>query len=285
MRLFRKMTGILLIFALMTILLCACGQTQEPPEKIQLSGMTEPEAEQPALPTEVLPAAADADTAPDAAASAETGTDVPADEEEPAATPRADRVPDEWFADAAFFGNSLVDGLHSFGSLSCGDFYAGTSASVLSVESTKDAHLSDGTPATLLEALLEKQYHKIYVLLGINELGFTVEGFVDLYAELLDTVAAAEPDAEIYVMSLTPITEQRSNNGDLFTREKVLRFNQAIRAMVEEAGYTYIDLYTPLADENGWLPAAQSTDGVHFTPEKYQEWSELMRVNYDGGAV
>ena len=285
MRLFRKMTGILLIFALMTVLLCACGQTQEPPEKIQLSGMTEPEAEQPALPTEVLPAAADAGTAPDAAASAETGTDVPADEEEPAATPRADRVSDEWFADAAFFGNSLVDGLHSFGSLSCGDFYAGTSASVLSVESTKDAHLSDGTPATLLEALLEKQYHKIYVLLGINELGFTVEGFVDLYAELLDTVAAAEPDAEIYVMSLTPITEQRSNNGDLFTREKVLRFNQAIRAMVEEAGYTYIDLYTPLADENGWLPAAQSTDGVHFTPEKYQEWSELMRVNYDGGAV
>ena len=292
MRLFRRITGALLIFTLVTVLFCACGEAPEPPDRVQLGGMTGPEVEQPALPPEETPEAGPTETT-ELVTAEETGTDgtdIPEPESmaeptpEPTPEPRAERVTDDWFADAAFFGNSLVDGLHRFGNLTCGDFYAGTSASVLSVGTMKDAHLSDGAAATLLDALLEKQYQKIYVLLGINELGFTVEGFVDLYAELLDTIAAAEENAALYIMSLTPITEQRSNNGDLFTREKVLRFNQAIREMAEEKGYTYLDLYSAMADENGWLPSAESTDGVHFTPDKYLEWSELMRLNYDGCA-
>ena len=281
MRLFRKEISILLIIAFFAVLLCACGETQTPPEQIQLGGVNEPESEQPALPPEETPAPAPAAETPSVP---ETADAVPDAQSAPAEETRAERVTDEWFADAAFFGNSLLDGLHSFGDLSCGEFFAGTSASVLSVETTMDARRSDGSAATLLDALLEKQYRKIYVLLGINELGFTVEGFVSLYGELLDTIAAAEPDAELFVMSLTPITEQRSNSEDLFTREKVLKFNEAIRAMTEEKGYTYLNLYTPLADESGWLSPEESTDGVHFTPEKYLEWSELMRVNYDGRA-
>ena len=201
---------------------------------------------------------------------------------QPVTTPTPEPTPepftDEYFADAAFFGNSLVDGLRSFGGLEYGDFFAGTSASVLSVDTIKDAHLSDGTAATLLDALLEKQYGKIYILLGINELGFNKDSFVSLYADLLDTIAAAEPDAVLYIMSLTPLTEKRSNSDDLFTRPRVEEFNAAIRTMAETHGYIYLDLYSALADANGWLPQEQSTDGVHFTVDKYWEWADFLRA-------
>ena len=279
MRLIKKMICILLAMAVPAALLCACGEPSVPPEQISQGSVTEPvsEAGYPALPAAETPSPAPTPT-PEAVPE-ETPEPVP----EITPTPRAERVEDDYFADAAFFGNSLVDGLHSCGGLQYGDFFAGTSASVISVETTKDAHRSDGTAATLLDALLEKQYGKIYILLGINELGFRVGGFTDLYAGLLDTISAAEPDAEIYVMSLTPITEKRSNSPDLFTGEKVLAFNSAIRAMVEEKGFTYLDLYAAFADENGWLPPEKSTDGVHFTTDTYQEWAEYLRTHYDGG--
>lgn len=279
MQLLRKKICILLALTLFAGL-CACSERTpeaEPPvpETISQGSVTEPATEEPAP---ALPAAAVTETP----APTPEPTPEPIPEETP--EPRAERVTDDYFADAAFFGNSLMDGLHRFGGLEYGSFFAGTSANVLSVESTRDARLSDGSPATLLDALLEQQYGKIYVLLGINELGFNTQAFVDLYAGLLDKIAAAEPDAQLFVMSLTPITQKRSSSEDLFTRERVEEFNAAIRSMTEEHGFTYLDLYTPFADESGWLPAAQSTDGVHFTAEKYLEWAEYLRTNYDGCA-
>ena len=150
---------------LLLTLLCACGANPAVPEQRE----TPRPSETPATP-----------------APTPTPTPVPTATPEP----RAERVEDDYFADAAFFGNSLVDGLHLFGGLTQGDFFAGTSANVISVESTMDTTRSDGSAATMLDALLEEDYAKIYVLLGINELGFTVDSFVDLYAALLDKIQA-----------------------------------------------------------------------------------------------
>lgn len=244
-----------LLLLLALSLLCACNGTPGPEKTPPLS--------EAALPTQ-------------------TPSPTPAPTPSPTPEPRAERVEDAYFADAAFFGNSLMDGLHSFGGLECGDFFAGTSASVISVESTKDTRLSDGSAATLLEALMEKQYARIYVLLGINELGFNQDGFVDLYRALLEKIQAGQPQAQIFVFSLTPITEKRSENDQLFTRERVLGFNTAIKAMAEQENYIFLDLFNALSDDAGYLPEDHSTDGVHFTAETYLDWAEYLRRNYDG---
>ena len=276
MRILKRKFSLLLAALLLAALPCGCGarEASAAPEQISESSISVPAATPAVTPPPVQET--EAPPAPPAP------TAAPEPTAEPTPEPTPTRVEDSFFADAAFFGNSLVDGLHSFGGLEYGDFFAGTSASVLSVNTTKDARLSDGTAATMLDALLEKQYGRIYVLLGINELGFNRDGFVELYAELLGTIAAAEPDAELIVMSLTPITQKRSNSEDLFTREKILDFNTAIRAMVEERGYTYMDLYAAFADANGWLPPESSTDGVHFTAALYSAWAEYLRTHPAG---
>ena len=196
----------------------------------------------------------------------------------PTPEPTPTRVDDSFFADAAFLGNSLMEGLRYFGGLQYGDFYSGTSASVVSVTSVRDFKDSAGAPSTMLHALLEKQYQKIFVLFGINELGFHVDGFIGIYSELLAELAAGEPDAQIYVLSLTPITEKRSESSELFKQERVREFNAAVAAMAEQNGYIYMDLYGALADENGWLAEGEATDGIHFTAAKYTEWAEFLRT-------
>lgn len=277
-RVFDKHLKALTAAAILLLLLCGCSEAR-PPQQINQGSFTEldPETTCPALPPE------EASPAPTQLPEPEPTEPVEATEPpEITPEPRAERVEDDYFADAAFFGNSLVDGLHSFGGLAYGDFFAGTSASVLSVETVRDAKLSNGSPATMLEALLEKQYGKIYVMLGINELGFNSDSFVELYTALLNTISEAEPDAEICVMSLTPITKARSDGPDLFTRDKVMEFNAGIRRMAKEQGYTFIDLFSAFADEDGWLPPEKSSDGVHFKFEIYPEWAEYLRTHYDG---
>ena len=248
---------------LLLTLLCACG-----------ANPAVPDVQKPPRPS----------ATPAASTPTPTPTPSPSPTPVPTATPepRAERVEDDYFADAAFFGNSLMDGLHRFGGLTQGNFFAGTSANVISVESTTDATLSDGSAATMLDALLEEDYAKIYVLLGVNELGFTVDSFVDMYADLLDKIQAGEPQAQIFVMALTPITQWRSDSDALFTRERVQTFNAAIQTMAEEEGYIYLDLFDALSDEEGFLPEDRSTDGVHFTLETYLDWAEYLRRNYDG---
>ena len=271
------------------LLLSSCGMRPEevedtPPAVTESPG---PQAPESAAPAPVTTAAA-TDPPPavtEPAAAVETPptlppivTDAPpAPPETPEAT--APPGPDAAFADAAFLGNSLVDGLRRFGGLEQGQFFAMDSASVINVGKSKTTFLSDGGEATLLEALCEGEYGKVYVLLGINEISFAPDYFVRLYGGVLDAVVEGEPGAEIYVMSLTPVTKAKNDEGSYFTMEAVEAYNDALRALAEERGFHYIDLVDALAGEDGFLPEENSTDGIHLTREAYPVWAEYLRTH------
>ena len=281
MRYLLRKNRIWIALALAALLLAGCGNSAAPAP----TATPEPTPTPTAAPTPSPTPAPTPEPTAEPTKSPATPSDLPVPPASPTdiavtptPAPTPTRVDDSFFADAAFLGNSLMEGLRFFGGLSYGDFYCGTSASVVSVSSVRDYRDGDGAASTMLDALLEKQYGKIFVLFGINELGFHIDGFTGIYAELLDALAAGEPDAEIYILSLTPITEARSKSSDMFTGERVLEFNQAIAALAAEHGCIYMDLYKALADENGWLPEKDSTDGIHFTGAKYAEWAEFLRT-------
>ena len=51
--------------------------------------------------------------------------------------------------------------------------------------------------------------------------------------------------------------------------------------MAADQGYTYLNLYGALVGEDGWLPADQATDGIHFKAGKYREWAEFLRTHFE----
>ena len=273
---------------LIAALLSGCGQAHPAPSPSPApTPAPSPAATAPApspSPTPAAPPTSGTDIP--AARPPASGTDIPAPTPTPEPTPSPaptdppapTRLDDSFFDDAAFLGNSLMDGLRLFGGLKYGDFYSGTSASVVSAGVVKNFENSAGEKCTMLEALLAKQYKKIFVMFGINELGFQVDGFIDIYSELLAEIAAGEPDADIYVFSLTPITEKRSEESDLFTKERILEFNEAVEAMTERSGCHYMDLYSAFADADGWLPEEDASDGIHFTGAKYADWADFLRT-------
>ena len=270
---------------LAALLLAGCGQTApaptptpEPTPAPTPTPTPTPAPTPTPTPAPVSASASDLPKTPPPASASDVAP-VPSAEPTPEPTPPPGPADDSYFADAAFLGNSLMEGLHLFGGLQDGAFYSGTSASVVSVSAVKDCKDQYGAPSTMLHALLEKQYKKIFVLFGINELGFQKDAFIDIYADLLGDIAAGEPDAEIYIFSLTPITQKRSDAEELFTRARIEEFNEAIAQMAERGGWHYMDLYTAMADENGWLPEADaSKDGIHFNGPKYAQWVDFLKT-------
>ena len=188
-------------------------------------------------------------------------------------------VEDTFFDDTAFVGNSLVRGLELYGGMKGGDFRAITNTTVLTIDMTRNADLKNGMKGTLLQKLFEKQYGKIYILLGINEISFEPDYFAELYGEMLDKIRENEPDADIYIMGLSPVTRTKAQEK-VFTPERLAAYNEALYALALEKECYYVDLMDALADEEGYLPEEKSVDGVHLTRSKYMEWADYLRTHY-----
>lgn len=270
-------TALCIVFSLLTAMLTlsACGAA------VVAAAETQTPAEEAAAPASPTPEPVPTSTPTPTPTPIPTPSPTPAPEYSGPDLAEALPVDDTFFSDAAFFGNSLIRGLMLYGGVETAAFFGEQSASVFSVGTTKNSKLSDGTAATLLDALCETQYGKIYVLLGINEIGLEVEDFIELYSTVLDEIALREPDAELYIMSLTPITEEKSQDESLFTEERVLEYNAALRALAEQRQCWYVDLVEALAGPDGYLPKEVAmTDGIHLLRETYPLWTEYLRTHY-----
>ena len=127
--------------------------------------------------------------------------------------------------------------------------------------------------------LIQKQYAKIYIELGINELGGDSDSFIQSYGKMIDTIRAAEPDADIYILSILPVSKDKSAEGQ-FTIERVKACNEKLYALATEKECYYMDVYSALLGSDGYLPADETWDGVHLTPDTYAIWENYMRTHY-----
>ena len=188
------------------------------------------------------------------------------------------RADDSFFANTAILGNSLIDGLRMYAKLKTVDFYCGTSMSVKSAMNSKKVLLKSGAYGTQLDAMAQKQYDKVYIELGINEIGGSLDSFIQLYGTMIDKIKDSQPKADIYIMAITPTSRAKVNTS--FNRDRVIMYNNALYKLAGERECYYLDVFTPLADSEGYLPKADTWDGVHFVKAKYADWEEIIRTYY-----
>ena len=192
-------------------------------------------------------------------------------------------VDDTYFLDAVFFGNSLMDGVRQFGGLRYGSFITATSAAVYNIDSSASTQLSSGETGTLYEALTEFQRGKIYILLGINEIGYEKGFFIEEYSTLLERLREDEPATVLYICSMTPVTQEKSVSHELFNMERIGEYNAALHDLAVEKGCYYVDLVDALAGEDGYLPAELASDDViHPKADKYALIADYLRTHYAG---
>lgn len=281
--------AIFLCTVLMSLCFCACARRKDGAASVQAGERRQPSATVETLPPDTpVPAALEPGPASD-------GTEGP--ESAPSSRPQGgngsfstgglladrERMDDSFFADAAFFGNSLVEGLGGYGGLQNGSFFAHAKIALYNLDTEKSAVLDDGGEASLYEAMTQRQYGKIYVLLGVNEIGWDAAYFAERYEAFLERLRQDEPGAEIYIMSLTPVTRETSDSHEYFNMDRVRAYNEALLALAEKTGCWYLDLCQALAGEDGYLPQERSAiDGIHFTEDTYRLWADYLRTHYAG---
>ena len=98
-------------------------------------------------------------------------------------------------------------------------------------------------------------------------------------------IAAAFPNAKVYVSSLYPINRKRTAVSKLIcfraTNKRIAAVNAVLQQRCDEAGFDYIDMYPHLLDEKGRLKKAYTLEGLHLTAEGYCVIADVYRPYLD----
>ena len=169
------------------------------------------------------------------------------------------------FEDAAFIGNSIMKSLFNYRVIPTADFFTRSSLNVRSVYTTS----TDTGTVPIIDMIDTRQgaeaYSDVFLLFGLNEMGYHLNSFINLYGQLVDDVKVRQPGATVYVLSVFPVTAKTSGTSQTgVTNENIVRMNESIREMCAQRGAVYVDVYSHLINKNGCLPDNVSTDGIHL---------------------
>lgn len=191
-----------------------------------------------------------------------------------------ERVDDSYFDDALFIGDSRTEGFMMYSSLENIHAYCSKGLSITGIYEEEIVTLDDGSTVTVMEALQTETYGKIYIMFGVNELGWPYEDvFEEQYSKMIRDIKQLQPDALIYVQNIIPISAERSEEDTIYNNENVYRFNDIIERVCETQNVIYLDVASAVADETGALPADASTDGIHCNGTYCDIWLEYLRNN------
>lgn len=236
------------------------------------------EAAEPA-PYKAAPAAlkAGSETDPKAKAPPEPGGEP---ESLPCPLPETEAVEDTYFDGAVFLGDSRTEGLFLYSGLKTGHFYTAVGATVESVFSKKNFETKSGEAVPLLDAVAEQECDKIYVMLGVNELGWAkTETYRSQYAKLIERLREDHPEAKIVLQSIPPVSAVQEAKKTYVNNERIADYNAVIQALAQEKQCYFLDVAACLTDGDGFLPKELNFDGVHLNPAGCRLWLNCLRTH------
>ena len=184
----------------------------------------------------------------------------------------------EYFDDALFIGDSRTVGISEYGDLNNAIFFANTGMSVYNVFE-KNVSVPQVGKLKLEQLLTYKKFGKIYIMLGINELGYNQEKTLKKYKDLLKFIQEKQSNAIIYIEANLHVTAERSNKDKTINNININKINNEISQLADNEKIFFIDLNEKFDDENGNLSSNYTQDNVHIYAKYYKEWSDWLSQN------
>ena len=184
----------------------------------------------------------------------------------------------EYFDDALFIGDSRTVGISEYGDLNNAIFFANTGMSVYNVFE-KNVSVPQVGKLKLEQLLTYKKFGKIYIMLGINELGYNQEKTLKKYKDLLKFVQEKQSNAIIYIEANLHVAAERSNKDKTINNININKINNEISKLADNEKIFFIDVNEKFDDENGNLSSNYTQDNVHIYAKYYKEWSDWLSQN------
>lgn len=204
----------------------------------------------------------------------------------PAATtsPSTTKTPpsdEEYFSDALFLGDSRTVGLSLYARIPGATYFARTSMNVYNVFDDKASETSDTKSyGNLADLLTKKKFGKIYILLGINEIGYSYTSVVSNYSKVIDYIRQYQPDAKIIIQSNMHVTKKKSDaNPNTFSNTRINELNRRLSQLADNKTIFYLGFEQIFDGADGAMSSEYSGDGVHLYGKCYKLWRDWILEN------
>ncbi|MDE7427964.1 MAG: hypothetical protein K2N00_01605, partial [Lachnospiraceae bacterium] len=183
-----------------------------------------------------------------------------------------------YFNDAAFMGDSRTMGISDYAGFDGADFFCENGMTIYKLlEDAGVTYQKTGEKVDLKEMLQEKQYGKIYIMLGMNELGYgDTNKYLKQYLKVVQQIREWQPDAVIFIMANLHISQEKNNMESEFNNVNINDKNVASARLANGRDIFYLDCNPIFTDDEGYLQAELTFDGVHLYAQHYDKWGEFL---------
>lgn len=200
------------------------------------------------------------------------------DPDEPFTFPDEPVKPEDPFQNALFIGDSRTVGIAKFAGIEGADFYACTGMSVYTVWK-ETSSVGNWGKMLLEEVLQQKQYDRIYLMLGINELGYNMDKTIATHAALVARIRELQPRAYLMICANMHVTQKRSSSDKIINNARIDQLDAAFSQQADDKSIFYLDVNPVFDDENGALGAQYTQDNTHILGKYYALWKDFLLEN------
>jgi len=176
-----------------------------------------------------------------------------------------------YFDDALFIGDSRTVGIRDYGTLKNADYFCNVGMAAYKMSSETDGGYD------FTGKLQSRQYGKVYIMLGINEVGNNFDYTVSAYSSIIDTVKQYQPNAIIVLLANLHVTAAAETSS--ISNDRINYLNSALQQFADNQTVFYIDINPVFDDPDGNLRADAAGDGVHVYADYYPVWCEYLCNN------
>lgn len=186
-------------------------------------------------------------------------------------TPESEAADPIILENACVIGHSHAVGMQTALDVKGLDYIAEVGLMAGSMLTHQEFSLPSGDIGSLRMGLAAKDYDRIYVLLGSNDVpggSAHLPSFRRSMEKLLDVLMEYQNEADIYLLSIAPLGESfyrycHYNHG--LTPDIFDEYNYVLRSLAIEHDAEYLDITSALRGEDGFLAAEYDQgDGLHF---------------------
>ena len=131
-----------------------------------------------------------------------------------------------------------------------------------------------------LDAITAKQPAKIFLLIGINDIGrgTAPDSVVMGIDRIIEKIQSQLPKTSIYLQSILPVNESFGMfDGHTKHWKEIKPLNTKLEALAKTKNIAYIDLYSEFVEPGtDKLNPLYTNDGLHLLGEGYMKWVEIL---------
>ena len=188
------------------------------------------------------------------------------------------KVKTSYLEDAVFIGDSRTDTLRLYSGWDMATYYCKTGTNIWAILGDEVVEDKESGRTLTVEQGLEKfKFGKVYIMLGVNELGTgSAETYYQQFKSVVERIRELQPEAVIFVQSIMHVTAAKDAEGTAINNKNINERNHWLEKLADGKSIFYLDENEVLDDENGCLKSDSTFDGVHLKADKVGPWKKFI---------